>query len=72
MDQVCYGYGHIVMLHDVAICKTPSRNIVMPDACQWKPSKFEQLSDIHKERALKNAVEVSKHVDNHGVIGVDL
>ena len=40
--------------------------------CQWKPSKFEQLSDIHKERVLKNAREVSKHVDNHGVIGVDL
>ena len=29
LDQVCYGYGHIVMLHDVAICQTPSRNIVM-------------------------------------------
>ena len=66
-------YGHIVMLHDVAICKTPSRNIVMPDACQWKPSKFEQLSDIQKERVLKNARQVSTHtIINIGVIGVDL
>ena len=33
--------------------------------CHWKSSKFEHLSDIHKERVLKCALEVSKHLDYH-------
>ena len=58
---------------DVAwCCYMPNTFTKHSDARQWKPSKFEQLSDIHKERVLKNAREVSKHVANHGVIGVDL
>ena len=51
---------------DVAwCCYIPNTFTKHSDARQWKPSKFEQLSDIHKERVLKNAVGVSKHDDHH-------
>ena len=62
LNEVCLGLlgvqWHIVML-------LYAKDLHETYWCHWKSSKFEHLSDIHKERVLKCALEVSKHLDYH-------